>query len=161
MANLRIPLSLGLVTLLASWAAVAAPYPPDGPQWHHGMHHAYLQPSPNRNYDPATEITVSGVVDRIWIEDCLGCGCAGGTHFTLEAGGETYEAHLGPTCYLAGKGWEVLRSDRVEITGALLPYRAGGKGILVRKMKRGDETLLLRDENGVPLWNRPPCEMEP
>jgi hypothetical protein len=75
----------------------------------------------------------------------------------LEAEGATYEAHLGPTCYLVGRGWELLRGERIEVTGVLLPYRGGGKALVVREMKRGNETLLLRDKAGVPLWSRGPC----
>ena len=88
----------------------------------------------------------------------MGCGCDGGTHVTLEVEGATYEVHLGPTCYLVAKGWELLRGDRIEVTGALLPYRGDGKALVVREMKRDSEILQLRDRTGIPLWSRPPCE---
>jgi len=153
--------SVGLIASLASlpsrgaFAAVQCP----GHNTHRedqGMHYGYAQGS-MLPYDPATEITVSGTIDRIWTEDCLGCGCSGGKHFTLETKEGTYEAHLGPTCYLNGKGWDFVRGETVAITGALLPYRGNGKALVVREMKRGDETLRLRDEKGMPLWDRPPC----
>ena len=149
--------SLAVMGLLASWVAVAAAIPPQ----HHGGHHAeYHQGGPGGaglNYDPASEITVKGTVDRIWTEDCLCCACDGATHFTLEANGTTYEAHVGPTCYLLEKGWEIMKGDSLEITGAVLPYRGEGKGLVVREIRRGEERLLLRDENGVPLWSARPC----
>lgn len=158
MANFVMPFSIGLIAFLGSWAALAAPIPLAQLHGHHGTHHLYQQRDAVPNYDPATEITVTGVVDRIWTEDCLGCGCDGGTHVTLEAEGATYEAHLGPTCYLVAKGWELLRGDRIEVTGALLPYRGDGKALVVREMKRDSEILQLRDRTGIPLWSRPPCE---
>ena len=157
MAKFWMTFSMGWIGLLASSAILAAPGPPQHGYGYQGMHHGYHHGGGIPNYDPAAEITVSGIVDRIWTEDCLGCGCDGGTHVTLKTEGATYEAHLGPTCYLVGKGWELLRGERIEVTGAPLPYRGEGKALVVREMKRGNETLLLRDETGVPLWSRP-CE---
>jgi hypothetical protein len=161
MVKFGLTLGIGLMGLLVSSVSLAAPGPPQhryGHGYHHGYHHGYYQGGGIPNYDAAAEITVSGIVDRIWTEDCLGCGCDGGTHVTLEAEGATYEAHLGPTCYLVGKGWELLSGERIEVTGVLLPHRGEGKALVVREMKRGNETLLLRDKTGVPLWSRPPCE---
>lgn len=153
MTNSRITFGI-MVGLLVVWPALAASsHHQFG--WHHG--HGCRQAAQGPYYDPTTETTRSGVVDRIWIEDCLGCACDGALHFTLEVDGVTHEAHLGPTCYLTGKGFHVLKGDRVEVTGAVLPHRGGGKAIVVREIRKDRETLVLRDNKGVPLWSYRPC----
>lgn len=156
MIDFRITFSLVLIASLTSWPTFATP---QHACRHHGRQH-WSQPQQRGavpSYDPEAEITVRGTVDRIWLEDCLGCACDGGTHFTFVTDGGIYEAHLGPSCYLIEKGWDVMKGDEVEVTGALLPRRGGGKAIVVREIQRGDERLVLRDREGVPLWSVAPC----
>jgi len=159
MANFRITFGAAIVGFFLTGVALGAP--PQHHGWHHDWHHGgyYRGGAPFQapNYDPKSEITVSGIVDRVWTEDCLRCACDGAIHFTFDADGVTHEAHLGPTCYLGAKGWQVVKGDAVEVTGAVLPHPAAGHAIVVREIKRGSESLVLRGKTGIPLWSEKPC----
>jgi len=41
--------------------------------------------------------------------------------------------------------------DRIEVKGSRITY-AGKPAIIAAEVKKGDEILTLRDENGFPVW---------
>jgi hypothetical protein len=135
--------------------ALAAPSPYQHPCRQHGTHHWKHHGTGSPGYDVETESTVSGIVEKVWTEDCPGCrGCAGGVHLLLKTESATLEAHLGPASFLAAKEWEIAKEDELEATGSMVTYRDGGVALIVREMKKGEKTLTLRDEEGNPLWSR-------
>jgi len=72
---------------------------------------------------------------------------------TFEAGGKSYSVHLGPVRYWSEKGWSLADGDRVTVTGQL-ETKDGAAHLYPHRIVRRDETLVLADENGVPLWSR-------
>lgn len=110
---------------------------------------------PGRNYDPATESTVSGqvsAVENVMPQGRAGRRGLGGLHLTLKTSNEAVVVHLGPAAFLKEKGFAVAVGDQVDITGSRVNLE-GGAVLLAREIKRGDQTLTLRDASGRPQWS--------
>lgn len=146
MWDLRVVVILGAIVTLG-----AAPLSMGGHPTQQGMHHCDHHRSGVPGYDVDTEMSLDGVVTKVWTEECP--GCAGGVHLTLEAGDADYEAHLGPVGYLESKQWELAPGEELTLTGSLVSFRSGGDALIVRELTRGNQTLTLRDEKGIPLWS--------
>jgi hypothetical protein len=105
-------------------------------------------------YDPATEVTVTGTVEEVKELDCAECPRGTqGTHITLQTSDQSLDVHLGPTSYLADQEFTVGKNDRIEVTGSKIKEE-DAEVILARQVKKGDQTVTLRDAQGVPAWSR-------
>ena len=105
---------------------------------------------PGRGYDPGTVETIKGEI--VAVEHVAGGkGRRGGVHVTLKSDRETLPVHLGPAWYVDEQKVRLERGDHVEIEGSRIDF--GGKpAIVARQVKKGAETLVLRNETGVPVW---------
>lgn len=104
-----------------------------------------------RMYDPKTVETVSGEVvsvDKITPAK----GMSYGVHLTLKTGKETIPVHLGPGWYIEKQDTKIEPKDKVEVKGSRVTYE-GKPAIIAAEVKKGDEVLKLRDENGIPVWS--------
>jgi hypothetical protein len=104
-----------------------------------------------RNYDPKSEVTVKGTVEEV--KSFTGRRGWSATHLTLKSGEETLDVHLGPAAFLKQQGFEFAKGDEIEVTGSKVKF-AGGDAIIAREVKKGGETLTLRDSQGIPKWSR-------
>lgn len=104
-----------------------------------------------RMYNPANETTVKGTVEEV--KTVSGRHGWNGTHLTLKTGEKTVDVHLGPAAYLKEKGISFAKGDEIELTGAKADFQ-GSEAILAREVKKGSETLVLRDSRGIPKWSR-------
>ncbi len=105
----------------------------------------------SRYYNPQTVETVSGSV--LAIERVTGRGRFAGIHLTLKTRTGELSVHLGPSGYLDKQALKIAPHDTIEVTGSRISYR--GKVVLVAaQVRRGNETLVLRDAQGHPLWSR-------
>jgi hypothetical protein len=115
---------------------------------------AQMGPGPGgraRMYNPATETTVTGTVEEVkTVEGRHGWH---GTHLTLKSADKTLDVHLGPESFLKAKGFSFAKGDQVEVTGSKVSAK-GGEAIVAREVKKGGETLVLRDAQGIPQWSR-------
>ena len=104
-----------------------------------------------RHYDPKTEVTFTGTVESV---DHMGYANMRGNnvHLTVRTGNETTDVHLGPAAFIEGK-MTFRKGDTVEITGSKVTMMAK-TAVVAREVKKGDQVLTLRDENGVPAWPR-------
>ncbi len=104
-----------------------------------------------RNYDPKTVETVQGKV--LSVEKTSPPAQHGhGVHLMLQTEKETIEVHLGPAGYLEKQALQIAANDTITVTGSR--FMLGGKpAIIAGQIKKGDEVLKLRDENGVPAWS--------
>jgi hypothetical protein len=103
-----------------------------------------------RMYDPKTVETIKGSVvgvDRVAPMK----GMAAGLHVTIKTDAETISVHLGPTWYLENQDVKIQPGDLVEVKGSRVTV-AGKPALIAAEVKKGDETLRLRDETGVPVW---------
>lgn len=117
---------------------------------------AYAQqgPGPGRGtriYNPANETTVNGTVEEV--KTVTGRHGWNGTHLTLKTETKTFDVHLGPATFLKEKGFSVVKGDQVEVTGAIARF-GGSEALIAREIRKGDETLVLRDARGFPKWSR-------
>jgi len=105
----------------------------------------------NRMYDSKTVVTVHGTVVSV---DTItpAKGMSSGIHLTLKTETETVSVHLGPVWYIENQDVKIEPKDMVEIMGSRITFD-GKPAILAATLKKGDETLRLRDENGIPAWS--------
>ena len=78
-------------------------------------------------------------------------GVSQGVHLLVNTGQETVEVHLAPSWYLEERDFEIAPEDKIAITGSKIDIN-GEKAIIASQLKKGNETLTLRDEYGFPLW---------
>jgi hypothetical protein len=105
----------------------------------------------NKMYDPKAAETISGEVtsiDRITPNK----GMAAGIHMNVKTDKETISVHLGPSWYLENQDVKIEPKDKVEVKGAKTTF-AGKPAIIAAEVKKGDEVLKLRDDNGFPVWS--------
>jgi hypothetical protein len=104
-------------------------------------------------YDPATEITIKGTVEEVKEQSCPTCGRnQTGTHLIVRSDAGTFDAHLGPTSFLAKNKFSFAKGDQVEIIGSKVKMD-GADALLAREVKKGGKTLTLRNAQGVPAWS--------
>ena len=101
-------------------------------------------------YSPNTIETIYGNV--VSVEKASpGRGMSYGVHLIVKSGEETLSVRLGPVWYMENQGFKIKPDDKLEIKGHRISDR-GETAIIAAEVKRGDETLKLRDENGLPFW---------
>jgi hypothetical protein len=104
-----------------------------------------------RMYDPKTVETIVGeVIDVEKITPTKGMSY--GVHLTVKTDKETVFVHLGPVWYIENQDIKIEPKDKIEVKGSRITF--GGKPtIIAAEVKKGDEILKLRDENGFPAWS--------
>ena len=122
-----------------------------------GMNHGAQMPP----YDPKTEVTLTGTVSDIQQmmmpqapppgRGAMMAGM-GGVHLTLMTKDGPKDIRLGPANYLTEKNFTINKGDTLEITGSLVKM-GGADAVIAREVKKGSETLVLRDKNGMPMWS--------
>lgn len=144
-----------LATLLAILAVASVAFPMQangqgrvrwrgGQGWGSGSQYS-------RIYDVSTVNTVEGDVVNVELFS-PGPGLAPGVHLMLGAGDETITVHLGPAWYIENQEDGIEAGDHVRIEGSRVSV--DGEVVLIAAVvTRGNETLVLRDENGVPFWS--------
>jgi hypothetical protein len=102
-----------------------------------------------RNYDPKTVETVQGKV--LSVEKMQQRG--GGIHLMLQTDKESMAVHLGPSWYIDKQTLKIEANDTITVTGSRVTID-GKPAIVAAQVKKGNEVLNLRDDNGVPAWSR-------
>ena len=103
-----------------------------------------------RMYDPKTVETVKGEVTSVATMTPMK-GMGGGVHLVLKTETETLSVHLGPSWFVENQDFKLAAKDVVEVKGSRVTM--GGKPALIAaEVKKGDETLTLRDDSGIPVW---------
>jgi len=102
-------------------------------------------------YDPKTVETITGEVvsiDKITPMK----GMSHGIHIMLKTNKETISVHLGPDWYIENQDIKIQPKDKVEVKGSRITFQ-GKPAIIAAEIKKGNEILKLRDENGFPVWS--------
>ena len=102
-----------------------------------------------RNYNPKTVETVQGKVLSVEKMQQRGRG----VHLMLQTDKETIAVHLGPSWYIDQQTPKIETNDTITVTGSRVTVD-GKPAIIAVQVKKGDEILKLRDENGIPVWRR-------
>jgi hypothetical protein len=101
-----------------------------------------------RNYDPKTVETVQGKVLSVEKTQQRGHGI----HLMLQTDKETISVHLGPSWYIDKQTPKIEANDTITVTGSRVTVD-GKPAIIAAQVKKGNELLKLRDDNGVPAWS--------
>jgi hypothetical protein len=112
---------------------------------------AYAQRGGGGNYNPATEVTMTGTVESVENMPSPGRG-GGGLHLKLTAPSGPIEVHVGPSSFVASKNVTFAKGDTLKVVGSQVTM--GGQGVVIaREITKGDQVLTLRDAKGFPLWS--------
>jgi DNA/RNA endonuclease YhcR with UshA esterase domain len=125
-----------LAVLVATVSVIAAPKPA-------------TEPVPK--YDKSTEAVFKGTVDEVRDRQCPVSGGMG-SHLILKvADGSSIEVHLALTKFVTQYELVFHKGDVLEVTGVKVKFE-GVDTIFARKIKRGSDEFLFRDNDGKPLW---------
>jgi hypothetical protein len=111
-----------------------------------GMGTAY-----GKMYNPKAIEIISGEV--VSIEKITPIkGMSYGVHMTVKTNKETISVHMGPGWFIENQDIKLKPKDKVEVKGSRITFE-GKPAIIAVEVKKGDEILKLRDENGFPSWS--------
>jgi hypothetical protein len=102
-----------------------------------------------RLFDPKTVTTIQG--DILEVERVPRCRRAEGVHLMVSAASEKLGVHLGPSFFVDEQSLKLAKGDRIEVKGSRIVLD-GNPVLIAQEIKRGSESMLLRDTNGFPLW---------
>lgn len=143
MRKWRIVVTVAVVVLIGASVVLAAPWKGSG-GW--GMGSQY-----QRIFNTSTVETVSGTVASVEQTKPMK-GMNYGIHIMLKTEKETVEVHLGPGWYIERLDTRIEKNDTVEVKGSRVTM-AGKQVIIAQELKKGDNTLILRDSAGIPVWS--------
>lgn len=74
-----------------------------------------------------------------------------GIHLTLQSGDQTIDVRVGPAWYLEQENMILTAGDQVTIKG--FPINKNDQSFFItQEITKGSQVLVLRDENGRPMW---------
>ncbi len=104
----------------------------------------------SRMYNPATVETVSGTVETVNKVTPMK-GMHSGIHIVVKTDKESIDVHLGPEWYIERLDTKIEKGDKVEVKGSRVTI-SGKSAMIAAEVKKGDNTLVLRDSAGIPAW---------
>lgn len=103
-----------------------------------------------QKYDPSQVEIVSGEVAAVKDIETRN-GKTSGVGLELNTGGQDLLVYLGPHIYVDLQNVRIVAGDKVEIKGVKTALD-GQIIFLAGEVRKGDEVLRLRDDQGAPLW---------
>ena len=100
-------------------------------------------------YNAQNVETVSGEVTQVQQMQ----GRAGGVHLQVKTPKETLMVILGPASYLEQQKVKIAVGDKLEIKGSRMQHPKMVM-LIAGELKKGDQVIKLRDDQGKPLWSR-------
>jgi DNA polymerase III alpha subunit len=100
-------------------------------------------------YEVAKEVTIKGSIEEI--REVPNPKGQIGIYLMVKSGSEIVEVRLCPHSFL--KEFEIVfkKGDQLTITGAKVKVEEK-EAVLAREIENGDNKLVLRDKQGVPVW---------
>jgi hypothetical protein len=105
----------------------------------------------SKMYNPKTAETISGEVVSVDKFTPLK-GMSYGVHLIVKTDKETISVHLGPAWYIENQDVKIEPKDKVQVKGSRITFD-GKPAIIAAEVKKSQEVLRLRDENGFPAWS--------
>src|SRR5215467_571348 len=106
------------------------------------------EPAPPK-YDVQTETKIQGTIEDITMP------AAGHekevVHLLMKVGNDTMDVYLCPKSFLDEMGVEFKRGDAIVVTGSQVKQE-NIQLVLARQAQKGQDTLVLRDDKGNPVW---------
>jgi len=101
-------------------------------------------------YDLTTETKMKGTVQELKMPAKE--NSKEGAHLLVKSGDNTIDVYLCPKSFLEDMGSSLAKGDEVSITASKV--KEGGEDVfLAREVVKGNDTLVLRDDKGKPVWN--------
>lgn len=75
-----------------------------------------------------------------------------GMHLVVKTESETLTVLIGPSSFVKEKNFTFAKGDQIEVTGSKVKYD-DKDAVIARDIKKGDKTLTLRNEKGIPEWS--------
>jgi hypothetical protein len=105
-----------------------------------------------RLYNPKTVETITGEVVAIDSMMPMG-GMSGGVHLQVRTSkNEVISVHLGPSWYLERQDISLQVKDKIQVKGSKVTI-ADKPALIAAEVKKGAQTLVLRDADGFPVWS--------
>lgn len=101
-------------------------------------------------YDSSKIETLDGKVISLNVYTS-GIGTFQGTHLMLNTDRETIKVHVAPSWYLAEQDFDLSPKEKIVVIGSRININ-GEPAIVAREIRKEGKTLVLRDENGFPMW---------
>jgi len=115
--------------------------------------HSQVQPSQKTTrpptYDTATETKVKGTVEEI--KPAVSESKNAPIELMVKGESSTMEVSLCPKPFLDELGVVFTKGDKLEITGSKVK-RGDLEQVLAREVVKGNDTVVLRDKAGKPVW---------
>jgi hypothetical protein len=102
-------------------------------------------------YDRSSEAVFQGTVQEVRDRQCPVSGGIGAHLIIKLADGKVIEVHVSTTHFVHQYELVFRPGDTVEVTGSKVKFE-GVETIFARKIRRGSEEFLFRDESGKPIW---------
>ena len=106
-------------------------------------------PSTMPKYDVSKEVKIKGSIEDVK-EMTMAKGEAG-VHLMVKTASETIEVRLCPSGYLKDFDASFAKGQQVEVTGSRVKVD-DKEIILAREVTQGNNTVVLRDNKGNPVW---------
>jgi hypothetical protein len=81
-------------------------------------------------------------------------GAFEGLQLTVEIPGDSMLVHVGPRSFARASNIQFNYGDAVRVNGSQIVF-GGAPVLMARRIERGGDVLLLRDDDGRPLWCDP------
>jgi hypothetical protein len=102
-------------------------------------------------YDKSTEAVFKGTVEDVHDRQCPVSGGTGAHLELMQSDGSVIEVHLALTKFVRQYELVFKKGDVLEVTGVKVNFE-GVDTIFARKIQRGNDEFLFRDNDGKPLW---------
>jgi hypothetical protein len=139
-----------VISIVLSFIFISQSFAQNGMNWRRSGGWA-MESNYNKLYNLKTVETISGEVVSIDIITPMK-GMSNGVHLLLKTDKETISVHLGPSWYIENQDISIKPKDEVEVKGSLITFD-GKPAIIAAELKKGNEVLQLRDDNGYPVWS--------
>lgn len=110
---------------------------------------ALAQASAPPKYDVATETKLKGIVEELVFLPPTGAKPQ--ARLKMKSGESEVEVYLCPKSFLDDMGVSFKKGDEVQVTGSKVQFE-GADLTLAREVTKGEDKLVLRFENGKPVW---------
>jgi hypothetical protein len=100
-------------------------------------------------YDATTETKMKGTIEELKLpekgheKDIV--------HLVMKNGDETVDIYLCPKSFMDDMGVTFSKGDEISFTGSKIK-QDGSDMVLARQVSKGQDTLILRDDKGKPVW---------
>ena len=99
-------------------------------------------------YDPATVTRINGPIEEI--REATGAPLRG-IHVTVRSDKRAVDVYLCPAGFLKQFALVLSAGDEVQVSGSKVKFR-GNTLILAQELRRKNDILVLRDDDGKPYW---------